>query len=308
MSILFRVSARTESAGGELTKAEILGSDDPTGETLLTFFVHGYNNIEWRATKRWDLHTWPGIRSLTHAPIGDFVLFFWPGDTGSLKALSALSYPSRVPVAIAAGVELGRYIKGIRRLNPGLRVQFVGHSLGCRVVLSAVEELAKQPHVVPVLRILLMAAAVPEGDCGESGRWHASIAETFAGALGPDVAESSEVVLYSKKDEILGGIFDLGERKARRDGLRSVEPYEAVGLTGGPLDRWDGGAGAKECHLKHNGYTTSKVALRHVAALFGPLTDRPMAESPLGSRLTAEVYQEERDLESAREIRLTGDR
>lgn len=303
MSTLFRVSARTEDAGGELKTAEIVGSDPPADKTLLTFFVHGYNNTQVRATNRWDRHTWPGIRGLTHAPVGDFVLFFWPGDKGSLKALSALSYPSRVPVAIAAGVELGKYIKEISGLNPGLRVQFVGHSLGCRVVLSAVEELAKQPHAVPVLRILLMAAAVPEGDCGGSGRWHASIAETFAGALGPDVAESSEVVLYSKEDEILGAIFDVGEGTARLQGLRSVAPYEAVGSTGGPLGRWDGGAGAKECHLKHNQYTTNKVALRHVAALFGPLIDRPMAESQLGSHLTSEVHPEEQHLESVREIR-----
>jgi hypothetical protein len=297
----FRVSARAESAGGGLKKAEVLGYDDPLGEPLLTFFVHGYNNSEFRALKRWDNHIWPGIRGQTHAPIGGVVLFFWPGDKGTLKALSALSYPDRVPVAIAAGVELGRYVRRIADRNPGLRVQFVGHSLGCRVVLSAVEELANHPHVVPVLRILLMGAAVPEGDCSGSGRWHARIADTFAGALGPDVAASSQVVLYSQNDEILGAIFDLGERAARLRGLRSAAPYRAVGLTGGPLGRWDGEA--RSCDLKHDQYPTSKVALRHVAALFGPLIDRHLAESRLSSRTASELRQDERNLESVGEVR-----
>jgi hypothetical protein len=301
--LLFRVSARTKSTGGELKTAETLGGVDPYGQPLLTFFVHGFNNNVSSALDRWDYQIWPGIQSLTRAQAGDSVVFFWPGDTGKLKTLSALNYPNRVPVAIAAGVELGKYVRRISDRNPELRVQFVGHSLGCRVILSAVEELAKQPQVVPVVRILLMAAAVPEGDCGPSGQWHASIAETFAGALGSDAAESSEVVLYSKQDGILDSIFDLGEDRARQRGLRSVAPYGAVGLTGGPLGRWDRGAGAKECHLKHKQYTTSKIALRHVAALFGPLIDRPMAESQPGSRFAAELHQDERDLETVREIR-----
>ena len=294
----YRVSARDRSTAGKLRPAYVRGGYDPSGFRLLTVFVHGYNNSEYRALARWDDHIWPGIRDLTNSPIDGVVLFFWPGDSHSIKALSATQYPDRVPTAISAGVELGRYLRHIADKNPGLEVQFVGHSLGCRVVLSAINQLSENPQTVPVARMLLMGAAVPKGDCTTPGQWRERVSDLFDATFGWRVVKNSDVVLHSRDDEILGGVlFRYGEYLARQQGLVSFGPHEAVGLKGGPRDRWTGEADS--CGLKHDQYPRHPLALRHVAALFGPLVDRQFAERPTGERFPGEQQPDERRLESA---------
>ena len=193
----YYVSARDQSTAGNLRSARVLGSYDPDGFSLLTVFVHGYNNSQARASERWNEKIFPGIRDLTRSLIDGVVLFFWPGDSHSIKALSALQYPWRVQTAISAGVELGKYLRGIARRNPGLQVQFVGHSLGCRVVLSAIHQLSEDPQAVPVARVLLMGAAVPEGDCCAPGLWREKVSDLFGAASGWKAVNNSDVILYS---------------------------------------------------------------------------------------------------------------
>lgn len=292
---LIRLSARTDRRGGELIYPVVRGYDDPKGEKLLTFFVHGFNNAESTALDRWDDEVWRGIRHWTKAPVGTVVLFFWPGDTDTLKAISGSLYPRKVQVAIDAGTELGKYIKDIAGQNKGLEVRFVGHSLGCRVVLSAVRELAREPAVVPVVGTLLMGAAVPEGDCSGSGQWHRRISEAFSAMADESREPSKEIVLYSPDDAILNKVFATGEKLARLSGVRSEKPYEAVGLKGNPTERWDE---RKLCAVKHDKYLTDLKALRYVAELFGPLTHRPLDESLPGERNVMESHLDERSLES----------
>jgi len=244
-----------------------VGDFDPEECRRLTIFVHGFLNDEFKALKHWDDDIWPVIKGLIKRRTCDIMLFFWPSDTDIIKIFSAADYPRRVETAISAGAELGEYLKKIAELNPHLRVQLVGHSLGCRVVLSAVQQLAEEPSKVPVVRVLLMGAAVPEGDCTASGPWPKKASELFNVSPGPwpkkvselfnvwpdrEAARNSDVILYSRDDEILGWKFRLGEHEARRRGLRSSDS-KAVGLLGGPgPKRWT--EEVDSCGLKHSDY------------------------------------------------------
>jgi hypothetical protein len=140
-----------------------------------------------------------------------------------------------------------------------------------------------------------MGAAVPQGDCREPGSWREKVGKLFQASSGGKMVENSDIVLYSKDDEILGRIFLTGEALARKQGLVSYVPHAAVGLTGGPQDRW---TGVLECGLKHDEYPRHPIALRHVASLFGPLVDRPSAERKPGERRPNEQHPDERWPES----------
>jgi esterase/lipase superfamily enzyme len=274
-----------------------LGGPRPEKCRLLTVFVHGFSNDEFKALKRWDDDIWPVIDDLIRRQTCDIMLFFWPSDADIVRVFSAVEYPRRIKTAISAGAELGGYLKYIAdQRNPGLRVQFVGHSLGCRVVLSAVQQLARQPQKVSVERILLMGAAVPEGDCTASGPWPEKVSDLFRAPRGRKGAKNSDVILYSLDDEVLGGTFQVGERLARWRGLRSSDS-QAVGLTGGPGGiRWTGEAAS--CGLKHSDYLVKPSALRHVAGMLGPLVDRQMPERPDGQRSLGERQPDNRHLTS----------
>lgn len=244
-----------------MVSARPRGSDDPRGFKSLTVLVHGYNNSEHRALARWDDDIFPRLRRLTSADFDGLLLYFWPGDAHRLKAVSSAAYPWRVRSAIDAGVELAEYLTRIAKLNdPKLTVRFVGHSLGCRVVVSALQALAEL-GAVPVEKVLLMGAAVPEGDCDKGGPYQRA------------VATAGEVVLHSASDTLLRHVFPVGERVAQRLAhVPHVGSLTAVGLFGGPSGRWP--AERDSCGLEHDEYWKQPVALGHVATMFGSLLER----------------------------------
>ena len=262
---------------------------------MLTVFVHGFNNDEWQALKKWD-KIWRSIKSLTRSQTGGIILFFWPGDANSIVKVFGAQYPRRIKPAISAGAELGKFLRDIVGSNPGLRVQFVGHSLGCRVVLSAISELAKDPQSVPVVRVLLMGAAVPAGDCEEGGPWPDTVGALFGPAHGLESSRKSDVILHSLNDEILGTKFLLAEAAAKVVGVES-SGGEAVGLRGGPSPvRWTGEIYSQG--LKHSAYLTHPKALGQVAELFGPLVSRQLVKRSEGTRVLGEQQLDQRQLPS----------
>jgi pimeloyl-ACP methyl ester carboxylesterase len=285
------------------------GSWDPEDFALLTVFVYGFNNDPGDEWDRWSKKTWPGIKPLItpHSNSGipgqhGVILFSWPGDSNNLAdAFGPLLYPSKIRPAIESGVELAKYLKGIAPCNKGLRVQFVGHSLGCRVVLSAVEELARKPQEVRVVRVLLMGAAVPVGDCTEQGPWPTRVRDLFSAPKGYEFAAGSDIILRSRNDDILGLQFSAGELAAAKlQGVKSHSFPRAVGRTGGPYPkRWTGVVDS--CGLKHSQYLTDPTAVMHVANLFGTLAyrllpgrladTRPLDEQRMGSRPLASAQR-----------------
>lgn len=259
----YRVSCRKDQRAGGFGEARAIGGPDPRGLTVVTVFVHGYNNDQYAPQDRWDEHVWPAIKRARPAQRHGIILYFWPGDLLRYKRLSTLGYPKAVRTARQSGEELARYLTQLMPANPGLRVQFVGHSLGCRVVLSAVEHLRK--HGPEVVDVLLLGAAVPEGECADGGPY------------GSAAASNGIVVLHSRSDSILRRVFPWGERAARRLGFTEpFPPHKAVGLTGKPVDRWAGEP--KPRVLEHDKYLEDRPVLARVAKLFGQSSDHQVSE------------------------------
>jgi len=303
----YRVSARDPDGGGGVHPAFTDGSPDPEDYALLTVFVYGFNNDPGDEWDRWSKKTWRGIKPLMTPHSGGgiagkhgVIIFSWPGDSANLAdAFGPALYPAKIRPAIESGVELAKYLKKIAADgNPDLHVQFVGHSLGCRVVLSAVEKLAADPYEVPVVRVLLMAAAVPVGDCTGPGPWPKKVGDLFGAAQIYEIAANSDVVLHSSNDEILGRKFLFGEQAAALLGLKSSGSRVAVGRTGGPgPDRWTGVIAP--CGLRHSEYLTDPTALMHVVNLFGTLVYRPLSGRPKDKRLLDQERLNSRQLASA---------
>lgn len=296
---LYRVSVSEKSKGGRLSFARPRGTRGPRGCHLLTIYVHGLNNHEYEALQRWDDDIWPGMDRLISRQTSDIMLLFWPSVLDIRKILSLLEeYTLRVETAIGAGVLLSEYIKELSEDNPNLRVQLVGHSLGCRVILSAVQQLSEQPQKVAVARQLLIGAAVPEGDCTEQGPWPKKVSDLFR-IKGRRLSKNSDVILYSQDDEILGWKFQAAEAGARRRGLESFGSRKAVGLTGGPSpNRW-----TEVVHfprMGHSDYLTEPDALQYVAGMVGRLVDRPVSKRPEDKRLLDEKKLGQRRLASMR--------
>jgi pimeloyl-ACP methyl ester carboxylesterase len=281
------------------------GSWDPKDYALLTVFVYGFNNDPGDEWDRWSKKTWPGIKFLItpHSDGGipgqhGVILFSWPGDSNNLAdAFGLFLYPKKIGPAIESGGELAKYLKKIASCNKGLHVQFVGHSLGCRVVLSAVEELAREPQEVQVVRVLLMGAAVPERDCTGQGPWPMKVRDLFSAPQGYEFDAGSDIILHSSNDEILGLKFIIGELAAPKS-VKSPGFHNAVGLKGGPYPkRWTGVVDS--CGLRHSEYLTDPTALMHVADLFGTLAYRPLPARPEDTRLLDQRQPGWRQMESA---------
>jgi hypothetical protein len=265
VSPCFNVSTRSNASGGaQLAASAVGGCSDPVGFSVLTVFVHGSNTGYGKFVANWTFFTYPRLRDL----VGDsldragVVLFSWPSDIDAIPGFSALWYSWKIDSARTAGRLLGQYLMQIEQHgNPDLRVQFVGHSLGCRTVLSAVKEL--HGSAVTVTRVLLMGAAVPVSECASD-------------PYPKHYARDGEKVLFSPDDIVLKSAFRAGEWMYSP----RLPPAVAVGLRGEPgAQRWAGGRESLE--LKHEQYLIDKSALRHVAEMFGVPAERPPAERRL---------------------------
>ena len=269
----YRVSARESPRGGGLAEAaHTVGGWDPEGYDLLVFIVHGFNNSFGRAQQRWDSDVFPKIQSLVRIRRKRVAvaLFFWPGDSHGPKAMSASSYPFRIQSAIDAGVLLGEYIVRIAENSPAMNVSLVGHSLGCRVVLSAAKSLCSMSFEARLEQVILLGAAVPVGDCQPPGPWQI------------DRLPGRQSVYYSSEDTILRRYFPIGETIARRSGVISNPPFDAVGLGGLPLDRWS--HCVEVSGIDHDQYLVKSTTLRPIAEMFGLTTSKEPDEHILVGR------------------------
>jgi Alpha/beta hydrolase of unknown function (DUF900) len=197
------LSVREAPEGGTL--ALQVNCDPPYPPTLareLVVLVHGFNNHMGEAAEAYQ-----GFRHRQYplagvvppaleSNIGDF---FWPGDAdwaGLFDKTDFLVYPSAVKTAPHTGERLARYIAALPNL---LVVNFVAHSLGCRVVLECVRQLLTTNHPI-IRRIVLMAAAVPD--------FMVSVGGILASAT---QAADSVLVLHSTSDAVLHYTFPPGQ-------------------------------------------------------------------------------------------------
>jgi pimeloyl-ACP methyl ester carboxylesterase len=149
--------------------------------------THGFNVN--RADGIYCLSRWE--RLLTLPASGVFLGLLWPGDSESLHALS---YPVEPKNAEAAGTMIAAFVD--KNFGNAASISFVSHSLGSRVILTAISKLN-----LPVRRAILMAGAIGD-DC---------LTAEFADVPGKVGAVS---VMASKEDEVLRWAFPLGDLAA----------------------------------------------------------------------------------------------
>lgn len=200
------LSLRDAPEGGALLLQ--VRSDPPTPPSAareLVVLVHGFNNHMGEAAQSYQgfrqrQYPLAGVPPPALEPgLGDF---FWPGDAawaGLLDQADFLVYPTAVNTAPLAGARLAHCIAELPNL---VVLNFVGHSLGCRVVLECIRTLLtlRRPHI---RHVVLMAAAVPDF-------------MVSAGGVLARAAEAAEsvLVLHSTSDTVLHYAFPPGQTVA----------------------------------------------------------------------------------------------
>jgi hypothetical protein len=200
------LSVREVPEGGDLAVAVKCDPPLPLSSTRhLVILVHGFNNHLGEAAEAYlgfRERQYPLAGVLPPALEPGFGDFFWPGDADwawLLDKADFLIYPAAVRKAPGAGERLAMCLAEMPNL---VTVDFVGHSLGCRVVLECIRALLGGRHPV-IRRVVLMAAAVPD--------FMVVPPHELARAAG---AAESVVVLHSTSDTVLHFAFAPGQTAA----------------------------------------------------------------------------------------------
>ena len=222
MNNFFRISLREDSRGGNLADEFALVGLASKEREKIVLLVHGFNKSAPEAIK--DLRPFAlACRELAPTLDGNIGFVVWPGDSRHWHS-RLFVFPWKIRTAVAAGKLFAEYLQRLVIYDRKLAVEkltevvIVAHSLGCRLVLEALDELARTEGKGRRISTILMAAAVPVRfvDIGPFDKAR----ECF-----PNM-----IVLHSKDDRILKVSFPLGSRIG--------EPFydvpEAIGLNGHP--------------------------------------------------------------------------
>jgi hypothetical protein len=192
------LDCRLQPVGGELATAVAVcqgtSIDDYTGLQLgelvsaiagrhVLIATHGFNVNREAGID--CLSNWDGLLQLGDGAA--FVGLLWPGD--SIWA-HGLDYPGEPKVADDAGPLVAAFVD--KYFVGAASISFASHSLGARVVLSAVNAMS-----LPVRRVMLMAGALDD-DC-LTNEFEAAAAKVDRISL-----------LSSAKDEVLSLAFPMG--------------------------------------------------------------------------------------------------
>jgi pimeloyl-ACP methyl ester carboxylesterase len=208
---LLEFSLRKKPEGGKLlVPGQTKGLPDARARRECLVLVHGFNNTDSDAaeayfgfrTRQTEIFGAPDVKKFD-TYFGDT---FWPGDAdwwSFLDKVDFLIYPSSVHTSVNAGRELADLLWQMPNLE---RVDFIGHSLGCRVILETLVLLRRR--TLPMIgRVVLMAAAVPSEMLELRGRFYDLLLEL--------AAERIPIrVLNSKQDPVLHYAFPPGQSLA----------------------------------------------------------------------------------------------
>lgn len=273
---LLRIDQRRDDEGGAVRTPALPCWRAPPGteqqQRELVVLVHGFNNDRAEAAE-----AYAGLRQQQRALLGDvhFAAFdaalgdqFWPGDAdwGLFDFADFLVYPQAVGVARdGVAVPLADYLRTRHDVQV---LHFLAHSLGCRVVLEALADLAAHGGGPPVGKVCLMAAAVPVAMLCPGGRLERALAQA-----------REVLVLYSPDDPVLAAAFPPGQTLAGKG--EGFFP-EAVGHAGSvpALVRREQIVGAGHGHYwGHDDKPAARQAAEAVRAFlgFGPPMSRTLA-------------------------------
>lgn len=182
--------------------------------------VHGFNKSECEAENNLKLFQ-DNLFKLDSSLSDDVVALYWPGDSRS-SFIKAAFYPWIVKKAKKSGKMLAEYLKEKGPCKKKSHLIFVGHSLGCRVLLEALADLVNYTSISDhcCVSLFLMAAAVPVELINSS----VSIQE------GIKMTHHRNAVFFSNSDQVLKIAFRIGQTIASEE-----KTSEAVGLNGKPM-------------------------------------------------------------------------
>jgi pimeloyl-ACP methyl ester carboxylesterase len=200
-------------------------------QTELLVLVHGFNNNRTETEEAYIAFRKRQEASITaddmvrlEALLGDA---FWPGDAdwpGPVDKVDFLVYPGAIKKSIDTAASLGDYL--LQRTDVR-SLFFIGHSLGCRVILEAIKYMTGKPGEKKVQKVCLMAAAVPTYMVCKGG-------ELYDALLRPEHVR----ILYSPDDPVLAIAAPLGETLGGDHVLPSaVGRYGDIPMTPGKVER-----------------------------------------------------------------------
>lgn len=168
------------------TKGDFAGVYDGT-EILV--FAHGWSTPEEYAVDAFYTASEAfSANGYDHPIVG----FSYDSDTPNWEATKT--------IAAKNGPKLGNYVTDA--LAKGVDVRLMGHSLGARVVLWALQWLADGGHTDAVTSAVLIGGAADDGSVAPDGRFHEAI-ETAAVALDN---------YHKRDDEVLQYLYDTYEQ------------------------------------------------------------------------------------------------
>ncbi len=294
------LSFRTEAVGGDVLSApDLTGLRSTLTHGKLLLLVHGYNNTFDAANESYNAFL--GIQAALYGAASvdalptdrDVVEVFWAGDGWGF--LGPLYYPVALEHAMLTAPQFAASLQvlAVERGMP-LEVDFVGHSLGCRLILETIRCL---PAVGPVQvgRVALMAAAVPIQFLAD-GAHPRNLLTQFE-----QVSARGAMSLYSLCDQVLAGAFPLGETATANEQCwmptaLGHDYWQASHAGAGFEQHVVSGAGHSDYWGQHgnSAQTTAKVAGQFVRDfLHLPIGTRQLMDAHL-----PEVTLEMRDLDS----------
>src|SRR2546423_2913386 len=202
---------RAKPEGGKLlVPGELRALLDASARRECLVMVHGFNDTDSEAADEYfgfrvrqkEIFGTPNVADFDRR-FGDT---FWPGDAdwwSFFDRADFLIYPGAVHNAVTAAKELADLLWRMPNLQ---RIDFIGHSLGCRVALETM--LFLRTRTLPMIgRVVLMAAAVPSEMLEQGGKFYDLLIELAA--EGTDIR-----VLHSKQDPVLHYAFPAGQSLA----------------------------------------------------------------------------------------------
>lgn len=210
---LLELDLRRKAEGGALRRpGEFRGALDARARRECLVLIHGFNNSRGEAAQAYLRFRTAATHHFEPADAYSFDRYFgdtfWPGDADYWSVFDYadfLVYPSAVNTAVQAAREVADLLWQLPNLQ---RVDFIAHSLGCRVTLETL--LLLRERVVPMVgRVCLMAAAVPAEMLEPGGRFYDML--TVLAVEGTQFR-----VLHSTHDTVLHYAFGPGQALAGR--------------------------------------------------------------------------------------------
>jgi len=228
----FTLSLRSQPKRGGPVRPAVEDKDGLERDTdwrHLLVLVHGFNNAESEVKNKYGRYVdilRPGLEKSRVAPDAVAKLH-WPGNTavGPFPILDFAGYPIDVERALQS---VGPLVAFLSRLivtrPPGRLISFVGHSLGCRLILETMRQFGTAGAAgAPFAVVSLMAAAVP-----------VVLAEAGQPLAVAPAAARTVLKAHSRSDWVLWLAFPAGQFLAWAGGIERAAYEEAIGRNGDP--------------------------------------------------------------------------